>query len=153
MATWREFEESAPHLAAIGRKALWHEKQGLNFAFLATIRKDGSPRLHPVCPTICDGRLYVVAEGKTPKRYDLKRNGSYALHAVLDFEFESRPQFYISGFAHEANDPDTRRRVEATYREWTFSDEEVVFELSIERALHTVFDKGYIHTKWSAPCG
>ncbi len=27
---------------------------------MATVRKDGAPRLRPECPTPCDGRLYSL---------------------------------------------------------------------------------------------
>jgi hypothetical protein len=47
MATWSEFSRSAPEIAELGRKQLL--QFGLGLAFLATVRKDGGPRLHPVC--------------------------------------------------------------------------------------------------------
>ena len=50
MATWKEFAADRPDLAAIGERLLYQYKVG--FAFLATIRKDGGPRVHPVCPAI-----------------------------------------------------------------------------------------------------
>lgn len=157
MASWREFAEQQPELAEIGRKALWHEDQALNFAFLATVREDGTPRIHPVCPTFWEGDLYLVAEGKTPKKQDLYRNGRYALHTTMSFkhladkeEEKKQAQFTVSGGAVEANDPETRRNVESTYREWKFGPDEVVFRLSIERALHTGWKDGYVWDKWSA---
>ena len=52
MATWREFTEQAPQMSAAGFKLL---EQGI--AYLATLRKDGSPRLHPVCPVLAGGGL------------------------------------------------------------------------------------------------
>src|SRR6202030_2230054 len=58
MATWNEFETDAPDIAAAGRQMLY--QFGVGLAFLATLRKDGAPRLHPVCPTIVDGHLYAL---------------------------------------------------------------------------------------------
>jgi hypothetical protein len=157
MASWQEFAEQKPELSQTLRTALWHEKQGLNFAYLATVRQDGTPRIHPVCPTFWEGDLYLVAEGKTPKKRDLYENGRYALHTTLSFkdladadEVPKQAQVYISGQATEQNDPETRKNVESTYREWKFGPDEVVFRLSIERALHTTWKDGYVWDKWSA---
>ena len=58
MATWNEFETDAPDIAAAGRQMLY--QFGVGLAFLATLRKDGAPRLHPICPTIVDGHLYAL---------------------------------------------------------------------------------------------
>ena len=55
--TWKEFADSDPRLAEIGTGLLF--QFGVGLAFLATIRKDGGPRLHPFCPVMsgrADGR-------------------------------------------------------------------------------------------------
>jgi len=48
MATWNEFETDAPDIAAAGRQLLY--QFGVGLAFLATLRKDGAPRLHRFAP-------------------------------------------------------------------------------------------------------
>jgi Pyridoxamine 5'-phosphate oxidase len=78
MATWNAFAESAPELAELGLKLL----NQFGAAFLATVRKDGSPRLHPVVPIVTQRRLFVFCGG--PKVYDLRRDGRYSLHALRD---------------------------------------------------------------------
>ena len=50
--SWQQLETADPELADFGKKYL-HDQ----VAYLATIRQDGSPRLHPVRPVIGDGRL------------------------------------------------------------------------------------------------
>lgn len=77
MVTWKEFAAAQPNLADIGRSLLFQFKVGL--AFLATVRKDGAPRLHPVCPVLSSDRLFVLVTPTSPKRHDLLRNGRYAL--------------------------------------------------------------------------
>src|SRR5688572_9372748 len=49
---WQDFADASPELAAFGEARF---RQGI--AFLATIRRDGSPRMHPVSPDIIDGHL------------------------------------------------------------------------------------------------
>ena len=56
MMTWKEFATAQPGLAEVGRSLLFQFKVGL--AFLATVRRDGAPRLHPVCPVLSNGRRY-----------------------------------------------------------------------------------------------
>lgn len=77
MVTWKEFAAAAPDLAGLGQAQLNQFSVGL--AFLATIRLDGAPRLHPVCPVISDDRLFVLVTAASPKRRDLLRDGRYAL--------------------------------------------------------------------------
>jgi hypothetical protein len=94
MATWNEFESDAPDIAAEGKKLLY--QFGVGLAFLATLRKDGAPRLHPICPTVVDGHLYALI-GPSPKRGDLKRDGRYALHTFPPTEVDD--EFLVMGRA------------------------------------------------------
>lgn len=45
MATWHEFAQAAPDLAQAGQEQIF--QYGVGLAFLATVRSDGGPRLHP----------------------------------------------------------------------------------------------------------
>jgi len=46
MVPWNEFVAAAPELAATGEDLLF--QFGVGLAFLATVRRGGGPRLHPV---------------------------------------------------------------------------------------------------------
>src|ERR1051325_11434528 len=52
MFSWSEFTAAEPSLAA-GIRALL-EQYGPGMGYLATVRADGAPRLHPVSPVIPD---------------------------------------------------------------------------------------------------
>jgi len=56
MISWPGFAAAAPELAELGRGLL--TQFGVSLGFLATVRRDGAPRLHPVCPVLSDERLY-----------------------------------------------------------------------------------------------
>src|SRR4051812_21086285 len=71
MVTWHEFAAAEPELAVAGRSLLF--QFGVGLAFLATVRKDGAPRLHPLCPVLSNDRLFVLITPTSPKRYDLLR--------------------------------------------------------------------------------
>lgn len=152
MVTWKEFALASPDLAEIGRCLLYQYKVG--YAFLATIRNDGGPRLHPVCPAISNDHLYIFIEPESPKHADLLRDGRFALHTFAPEEGDE--EFYCTGFAEPVPDPIVRVEVIATYHRRP-RDPEVLFELMLEHVLHTFWENWPkpemrpIRTKWHAP--
>ena len=95
MATWAESASAAPDLAAVAER-LWpgvvrlgrgeeptsRDQPTLSVAYLATTRRDGSPRLHPFCPVIAGGRLFAVIPRSSPKGWDLRRDPRCVVHAM-----------------------------------------------------------------------
>lgn len=103
MTSWTDFKTEQPELARQGADLLYHFSVGL--AFLATVRADGGPRLHPICPLITEGGLYAFIV-PSPKQRDLHRNGRFAMHS---FPLEDNEDaFYLTGFARHVTDPDIR---------------------------------------------
>ena len=149
MLIWQEFAEVRPELAQLGHDLLY--QFGIGLAFLATVRKDGGPRLHPICPLIYDGHLFVFVLGHSPKRYDLLRDGRYALHTFPPKDNDD--EFYCTGKATLVSDQ-ALRQVVAEQAQHDVRDDEVLFEFHIERALHTTWENPRqpntrpIHTKW-----
>jgi hypothetical protein len=136
MATWAEFEAAMPEMAAAGRALLYQFGPGL--AYLATVRKDGGPRIHPICPVIVDGGLYAFI-GDSPKRADLLRDGRYALHT---FPAEDRDdEFFVAGRAGLVTDVALRARVYEVYiaQGTTTGEDDPLFEFGVERALHAAY--------------
>jgi hypothetical protein len=100
MASWSEFAAVEPQLAA-SIHALVHQ-YGPGLGYLATIRPDGGPRLHPVSPFITrDGLFCFVID--SPKRRDLERDGRYALHSFPPEATDD--EAYVSGLAQPIIDP------------------------------------------------
>jgi hypothetical protein len=126
-------------MAASGAHLL--KRLGVGMGFLATLRKDGSPRLHPVCPAITDDGLYVFVMEKTWKYRDLQRDPRFALHA---FPADEDEEFYVGGVARSVEDAEVREAVIATHH-YRPSDEERLFELRLDRALHTTW------SNWAKP--
>jgi Pyridoxamine 5'-phosphate oxidase len=152
MATWNAFAESAPELAELGLKLL----NQYGAAFLATVRKDGSPRLHPVVPIVTEGRLFVFCGG--PKVYDLRRDGRYNLHALIG---RDDTEFLVAGRALYVNDDRTIRAAVARAAPYKVPVDpsdltHQLFHFNIERAHVTVWyhpgqpDTRPTHTDWSA---
>ena len=101
MASWSEFAADAPRLADGIRPLM--QQYGPGFGYLATVRADGGPRVHPVSPVITDDGLYCFVID-SPKRRDLERDGRYALHSFPPEE--SDDEAYVAGRAR----PGHRRR-------------------------------------------
>ena len=110
MLTWGQLEERRPELAQAGKGLLY--QFGVGLAFLSTTRRDGGPRVHPMCPIIVDDLLVaLIVPG--PKLHDLIRDGRYAMHSFPAEQNEDA--FYITGKANELHEPDLRRRVEEQF--------------------------------------
>jgi hypothetical protein len=126
---WAEFEAQAPEIGAAGRRLLFH--LGFGLGYLATIRRDGSPRLHPINVCIVDGRLLAFLV-PSPKLADLRRDPRYALHATgsesVDDELE------IGGRATFPDDAGLRAEA-ATAVGFTVPDDHVLVELGVDRVL------------------
>jgi hypothetical protein len=81
MATWAEFAEAAPDLAAFG----WERIRG-RIVYQATLRLDGGPRVHPVSPWLAAGLLCVSFRDTSPKLREVDRDARYAMHSAQPWE-------------------------------------------------------------------
>src|SRR6266542_1688693 len=99
MSTWGEFAQRRPDLAADGRALLY--QHGVGLAFLATLRRDGGPRLHPMCPLLTDDGVFAFII-PSPKQDDLRRDGRYAMHSFPCPDNEDA--FHVAGRAQVIGD-------------------------------------------------
>lgn len=151
--SWKQFSEVSPVLARLGREQLF--QYGVGLAFLATVRKDGAPRLHPVCPVISQERLYIFILSESPKLGDLERNGHYAMQSFPQAKPDS-DEFYLTGKAKRINDLEVFSRVLDDAKH-PASTNEILFELEIDRVMHTRWE-GFgtpeyhsVHETWVTP--
>lgn len=73
MPTWQQFAQAEPEMSALDQHRL---------AYIATIRRDGSPRLHPVSPFIATGELVVATPKTSPKARDQLRDPRVIIHLL-----------------------------------------------------------------------
>lgn len=151
MAHWHQFVAHAPELSAFGYDLL----SRFGMAYLGTVRKDGSPRVHPVSPMFVDGGLYVGIIATSPKRYDLLRDGRYVLHALPG---PNNAEFSVRGRAILVDDPQQCARItEAVASVTITAEDDMIFELDILQAIRTIYETPDeqtlvpIHTRWDAP--
>jgi hypothetical protein len=129
MASWSEFASASPQLAA-GIRALI-QQYGPGLGYLATVRPDGGPRVHPVSPVFTGDALYCFVV-RSPKRFDLERDGRYALHSYPPEDTDD--EAYLTGRATPVHD----RRIIARLALALHASPEIdwrLFELSIDTAM------------------
>jgi hypothetical protein len=143
---WSELDVEAPEMTAAGRDLLYASGDGMGY--LATIRADGGPRIHPVSPFIANGGLYVMLI-ESPKRADLYRDARYALHSAAAGLGD---EFSVQGIAEQVVDRLEREAVEADLGS-SVPEGNDLFGLLIQRAHLAAYDgtgewHPPVHTRW-----
>jgi hypothetical protein len=134
--SWKILEEQQPELAAFGA-----ERLNGRVAYLATIRKDGSPRLHPMTPIIGQGHFFVFMEPTSPKGHDLQRDGRYAIHCAVSDNSGASGEFSISGHAQRVDDAELRA-LAVSLASYEVAERYILFEFDIESAASTIYPDG-----------
>jgi hypothetical protein len=131
--TWKILEEQRPELAAFGA-----ERLNGKVAYLATIRKDGSPRLHPMTPIIGQGHFFVFMEPTSPKGHDLQRDGRFAIHCAVSDNSGASGEFSITGHAQRIDDAELRA-LAVSLASYEVAERYILFEFDIKSAASTVY--------------
>jgi hypothetical protein len=107
MASWSEFAAAAPALAERVKTRFDSHKHKT----MATIRKDGGPRISGTETQFQDGELFIGSMWKAVKALDLQRDPRFAIHsATVDPEAPDWSEAKIAGIAHEIVDTDEVKR-------------------------------------------
>ena len=155
MIRWSEFASLQPELADKGRRLLY--RFGVGLGYLATVRADGGPRVHPFCPILLEPGLYGLI-GNSPKQRDLLRDPRCAIHSFPSPDRDD--EFYLVARATHREDAELEDRVREamTSTGATSSGDELLFEFGVERALLAEYkERGEPdnwpprYTRWSAP--
>jgi hypothetical protein len=142
--SWQELVEENPELAAFGAARLLENE----VSYLATVRKDGSPRVHPVTPVIGEGRLFVFMEPTSPKGHDLRRDGRFAMHSSVADSGGGKGEFFLSGRARFVEEGAVRQTA-VRLASYHIQPRYILFELSLDHALGTTYDdNGPMRRRW-----
>jgi hypothetical protein len=106
---------------------------GVPPAYLATVRDDGVPRVHPVTPIVGDGHLFVFMEPTSPKGRDLRERAWFALHNGVPNTAGSGGEFFITGRASLVDD-DELRSIAVRSAAYEPADRYILFELRVTEA-------------------
>lgn len=134
--SWKDLENAAPELAAFGL-----QRYEAGVAYLATVRKDGAPRVRPVTPIIGQGHLFLFMEPTSPKGHDLRRDGRYALHSAVSDSNGTSGEFILTGSATLIDDL-ALRLLAVQLASYAPADRYPLFELSLESAASTIYKDG-----------
>jgi len=107
MATWTEFEAAAPALARTVRERLDAHKHKT----LATLRRDGSPRISGTETAYAEGELWIGSMWQARKARDLQRDPRFALHSGSDDPPTWTGDAKLSGVVEEITDPERVRTI------------------------------------------
>jgi Pyridoxamine 5'-phosphate oxidase len=149
--TWSDLELAAPEIAEAGKARL----EETRIALLATLRRDGSPRISPVEPFFAERHLLFGAMAWTLKVRDLERDPRCTLHSAITGPNAGEGELKLYGRAIEADDD-----LRAACREgwWTEEPREAarVFTLTVEEAAFVTWDyeRGEMTVRrWSPDAG
>lgn len=111
MASWSEVEQAAPELAAKVRARF--DASGLGY--LATLRRDGSPRISGQETLFWEGDLWLGMMDRSRKQLDIERDPRIAVHAANADKHVADGDARVSGRAVRVTDGDTFARYRAAF--------------------------------------
>lgn len=108
MASWSEIEAQAPQVTAPAREFL----DAFVHKTLATLRKDGSPRISGSEVIFAEGDLWLGSMWQSLKARDLQRDPRFALHSGSpDPDAGWRGDAKLAGRVEEHADEELRARI------------------------------------------
>lgn len=97
---WTDLEAAQPRLAEVGRRLLLAP----GVLLVATIRRDGTPRLSPVEPVLMGGDLWLSMLLHSTKARDLLRDPRVLVHGVVTSPDGADGEFKVRGAARHETD-------------------------------------------------
>jgi hypothetical protein len=97
MASWNDFAAAAPDLAERVRASF----DAHTHKTIATLRRDGSPRISGTEVQFADGELWIGSMPDALKAKDLQRDGRFALHSGSMEPDEGLDDAKVAGRAEE----------------------------------------------------
>lgn len=135
---WRQFETEAPDLAdAVAGRFTTHKHH-----VLATLRKDGSPRVSGTEVEFYEGTLLLGSMVGAQKVRDLRRDPRFALHSNPGHHTMEGGDAKISGLAREALGERKQRIIDHYPEEIPEAD---VFELTLGEVVLTTVEGDHLY--------
>jgi hypothetical protein len=106
---WADFEEEAPRFAERARELVVDP----GVCLVATVRRDGSPRLSPVEPLLLDGDLWLSMLWGSRKAADLLADDRILVHSIVTTREGLPGEVKVRGRAVRVDDGERRERYRA----------------------------------------
>ncbi len=107
MPSWSAVEAEAPELAALARGFL----DAYVHKTLATLRRDGSPRISGTEVVFSEGELWLGSMWHSSKALDLLRDSRFALHSGSADPLDWAGDAKLAGRAEEVTDPERKMAI------------------------------------------
>jgi hypothetical protein len=104
LPSWSQVEAEAPELAARARAIF----DAFKHKTLATLRRDGSPRISGTEVQFVDGEMWLGSMWKAVKALDLQRDPRFALHSGSGEPPEWTADAKVAGRVEEVTDPERK---------------------------------------------
>lgn len=118
MTNWNDVQTAAPDLA----KRVQDRFEATGLALVATLRRDGSPRISGIEPFFGFGDLWLGMMPDSLKAKDLQRDSRFALHAATIDKAMADGDAKVAGVAVEVTDTEQRVAFERGFAEATGFD-------------------------------
>jgi hypothetical protein len=106
---WSDIGRSQPRLARLAHERLIDP----GVVLVATIRRDGTPRLSAVEPYVLDGELWLSMMWQSTKARDLLRDPRILVHSVIADRDGAAGELKVRGTARDESDAGVQRRYAA----------------------------------------
>jgi hypothetical protein len=103
---WSQMTTRQPRLGQLAEERLLAP----GVVLVASIRRDGTPRLSPVEPFVLDGTLWLSMLWESRKAADLIRDPRILVHSVITNRDGGEGEFKIRGIARPEHDPQVQRQ-------------------------------------------
>jgi Pyridoxamine 5'-phosphate oxidase len=139
-APWSALEESAPQLAAHGRRLI--ERYG--FVLLGTIRGDGTPRISPVEVHLVNGHLMLAMIPHTHKAKDVRRDPRVVLQTPVTHAGDPGGELKLRGRAVEVDAAQRAASADAVQARsgWRPGPSWLVVSVALEGAAYLGWEQG-----------
>jgi hypothetical protein len=141
MATWQQFRDEAPEMAAVADDRL----RETGVVLVGTLRSDGWPRISPDEPVVMDGVLYLGMMYRSTKSRDLRRDNRVLVHTVVSDRGGKEGEVKVYGWARSVDDAAERRRYcDALFAQigWKPEGDFDLFAVDIDSAVVQRFEDG-----------
>jgi hypothetical protein len=103
---WQDLCDRQPRLAELARQRLIEP----GVVLVATVRRDGTPRLSPVEPWLMDGELWLSMMWGSRKAADLARDPRVLVHSIVTTRDGGEGEVKLRGVAVTVDDLETQQR-------------------------------------------